>query len=129
MSSPTSRSLHYLRESGMEAQVVEKWNVHARIRQDLFGCIDIVAVHHDKPGIYGIQACAGSSVSARVNKSIAEPRLRHWLHAGAHFHVHGWAKRGARGKPKRWALRVVTIILDESGQVVVGSDSSNSTVE
>ncbi len=42
--SPTSRSLAECRKRGWTAQVVEHWNPHAHIRQDLFGVIDIVAL-------------------------------------------------------------------------------------
>lgn len=101
--SPTSRSLAECRRRGWIAQVVEKWNPHARVRQDLFGCIDIVAVQEGQ--ILGIQACAGSSHAARRDKALAEPRLRAWLDAGARFEVWSWAKQGPRGKRKTWTLR------------------------
>lgn len=104
---PTQRTLAECRRRGWTAQVVEHWNPFARIRQDLFGCIDIVAI--TPSGITGIQACAGSSHAARVAKSIAEPRLRAWLEAGARFEVWSWTKRGARGKRKTWTLRCVAL--------------------
>jgi hypothetical protein len=34
---PTQRSLAYLRAEGWQVAIVERWNPHARIRQDLFG--------------------------------------------------------------------------------------------
>ena len=43
-SSPTQRSLKLLRDEGYTAQVVERWNPHARVRQDLFGVIDTAAM-------------------------------------------------------------------------------------
>lgn len=102
---PTQRALADLREEGWTAQVVEKWNPYARIRQDLFGCIDIVAVKADG-GILGVQACAGASHAARVTKAKAEPKLAVWLAAGGKFQVWSYAKRGARGKRKVWTRRV-----------------------
>lgn len=101
--SPTQRTLKECRDRGWVAAVVEKWNPHARIRQDLFGCIDILAI--TPTGIMGIQACAGSSHAARKTKALAEPRLNAWLGAGCVFEVWSWSKRGARGKRKTWALR------------------------
>lgn len=100
---PTARTLAECRRRGWIAQVVEKWNPHARIRQDLFGCIDVLAIAPS--GLLGIQACAGASHAARRTKALAEPRLRAWLDAGARFEVWSWAKRGARGKRKTWTLR------------------------
>ena len=107
--SPTQRTLAHCRKAQWTAQVVEKWNPHARIRQDLFGCIDIVVLHG---GILGIQACAGSSHSARTKKALAEPRLKTWVLSGGMFEVWSWAKRGPRGKAKRWTLRRTSVELD-----------------
>lgn len=113
MTSPTQRTLAECKKRGWIAQVVEKWNPHARIRQDLFGCIDIVACTAptlDEFGsIIGIQACAGSSHAARRAKAIRETRLWRWLEAGGRFQVWSWSKQGARGKRKLWTLRTEEI--------------------
>lgn len=101
--SPTSRSLAECKRRGWVAQVVERWNPHAKVRQDLFGCIDIVAI--TPAGILGIQACAGASHAARAAKMRAEPRASSWLNSGAFLSVWSWAKRGARGEQKIWTLR------------------------
>ena len=100
---PTQRTLAECRKRGWIAQVVERWNPHARIRQDLFGCIDIVALTPE--GILGIQACAGSSHAARMTKALGEERMHRWRIAGGKFQVWSWSKRGARGKRKVWTLR------------------------
>ena len=42
---PTARTLAAMRREGWTVQVVERWNPHARIRQDLFGWADLLAVH------------------------------------------------------------------------------------
>jgi len=112
--SPTSRSLVECRKRGWIAQVVERWNPHARVRQDLFSVIDIVAI--TPTGILGIQACAGTSHAARVAKVVAEPRVRAWLGAGARLAVWSYAKRGARGELKRWQLREQEILASELPQ-------------
>lgn len=104
MPSPTQRSLAYCRQLGWQAQVVEKWNPHAKIRQDLFGCIDIVAC--DGENIVGIQSTSRTNVPTRVAKSLAEPKLNRWLKSGGTFQVCGWGKGGPS---KRWQLRVVHI--------------------
>lgn len=111
-SKPTQRTLAELKELGFMAQVVEKWNPHAKVRQDLFGVIDVLAV---KPGvgIVGVQACAGASHAARRAKMLAEPRLRTWLLSGGRAEVWSWAKQGARGKRKTWTLRREEIRVDD----------------
>ena len=112
MTSPTQRALKDLRTLGFTAQVVERFNPHAKVRQDLFGCIDIVAVR-EGCGILGVQACAGASHAARRAKSLDEPRLRAWLAAGGRFEVFSYAKRGGRGERKRWQLRREELTADD----------------
>lgn len=110
--SPTQRSLKLARELGFTAAVVERWNPHAKIRQDLFGVIDLLLVKHGI-GIVGVQACAGASHAARRAKSLAETKLVEWLHAGGRFEVWSWSKRGARGKRKLWEVRREEITKDD----------------
>lgn len=103
MSSPTARSLAECKKRGWTAQVVEKWNPHAKVRQDLFNVIDIVAL--TDTGILGIQACAGASHAARAAKMRAEPKTLAWLKSGGVLTVWSWAKRGGRNERKIWTLR------------------------
>lgn len=110
--SPNKRALDDLRTMGFTCQTVERWNSFARKRIDLFGCIDIVAAR-DGIGLLAVQACAGASHAARRTKSLAEPRLRVWLMAGGRFEIWSYAKRGARGKAKKWELRREEILLGD----------------
>ena len=101
--SPTQRSLAHLRKQGYLVAVVERWNPHAGVRQDLFGVIDLLAL---KPGaILGVQTTSGDNLAARRTKALCEPKLRAWFEAGGRFVLHGWRKAGARGKRKLWAVR------------------------
>ena len=102
MTSPTQLSLAKLRREGWTAQVVETWNPHARVRNDLFGIIDVLAI---KPGqVLGVQATSDSNVSARVNK-IADAVLTPFVReAGIGIEVWGWTKKGAR-----WVCRIVDV--------------------
>lgn len=111
MTSPTARSLAELRRLGATCQVVEHWNAFSRKRNDLFGVIDIVAVHPSRQGVLGIQATSAGNITARMKKSMEEPRLKVWLKAGNTFQVWGWGKRGPRGKLKKWTLDIRTIVL------------------
>lgn len=105
MSSPTQRSLKELKACGWTAQVVERFNPYARVRVDLFGCIDIVALDPLAGEIVGIQACAGSSHAARKAKILAEPRMAMWIGSGGRIELWSWSKKGGRGKRKTWQLR------------------------
>ncbi len=102
MSSPTQRTLAHLRAAGYPlVQVVERWNPHARVRQDLFGIVDVLAVGAD---IVGVQATSGSNVAARVRKLTESEALPILRTAGVRILVHGWRK--VRG---RWRLREVDV--------------------
>lgn len=109
MSSPTQRSLAHLRKLGCPlVQVVEKWNPHARIRQDLFGIIDVLAIGPEGDGfsnneIIGVQATSDSNVAARVRKIAESQAIVHLRRANIRVLVHGWRKN-TRG---RWQLREV----------------------
>ena len=134
MSSPTSRTLERCRKSGWTAQVVEKWNPYAKIRQDLFEVIDVVVcieprfmlppdaivadnntretfIRTREPQILGIQACAMASRAARVDKCNASAKAQAWMSAGGKLEVWAWrkikVKRG--GKAVRWELEVTQI--------------------
>lgn len=110
--SPTQRTLKKLRDEGWTAWIVEKWNAHAKIRQDLFGFIDIVAIKSGEP-VLGVQATSGSNTSARVKKAIEIPALRTWLETGSKFTVWGWKKKGARSKRKTWQVNEYPIHLED----------------
>lgn len=97
---PTQRTLKLLRDEGYLAAVVERWNAHARVRQDLFGVVDVIGIREGET--LAVQATSASNVSARVRKiadSEATPVIRA---AGWRFVVHGWRK-AANG---RWTCRV-----------------------
>lgn len=106
--SPTQRTLARLRELGYLAAVVEKWNPHARIRQDLFGFVDILAIREGE--VLAVQATSGSNVSARVNKITGSVSLTVIRAAGWRVEVHGWSKNSAG----RVVLRVVDLTSEEA---------------
>ncbi len=107
--SPTQRSLKWLRDQGFTVAIVERWNPYAKIRQDLFGCLDLLAISPTH-GIIGIQATSTGNLSARDKKILAEPKAGIWLASGGKITCHGWSKKGARGKRKLWQLTTREIL-------------------
>lgn len=107
--SPTQRTLAHMRSNHFRCAIVERWNAHAKIRQDLYGFVDVLCVGNGKT--VAVQCTSGSNVSARMNKILgrwvpddvkgerAWQELRHCvrecLAAGWEIQVHGWTK----GKP------------------------------
>ena len=107
-SSPTSRTLAELRKRGYQlVQVVERWNPHARIRQDLFSFIDVLAVRvvDDRRETFAVQACSGTDVSKRVRKITDSDAYQVLRLAGWSIAVWGWRKN-AKG---RYVLREVDL--------------------
>lgn len=100
MSSPTQRSLKYLRDAGYTCAIVEHWDHYARKRRDLFGMFDLLCIREGET--LAVQTTSGSNVSARVKKLTESELLAPVRKAGWVVHVHGWRK-GANG---RYALRV-----------------------
>ncbi len=105
---PTQRTLAKLRSEGWLCAIVEKFNHHVKIRQDLFGFGDILAVRAEETLL--IQTTSGSNVSARLEKIRGNPATALWLACPTRKIIcHGWAKRGARGCRKLWTCREVAV--------------------
>jgi hypothetical protein len=100
--SPTQRTVAHLRAQGYLPAVVEKWNPHARIRQDLWGWCDVLAIREGE--VLAVQVTS-SGVSARVRKIAESETVAVVRKAGIRIEVHGWTKR-ANG---RYALRVADL--------------------
>jgi hypothetical protein len=90
---PTQRSLAKLRADGWTTAIVEHWNAHARVRQDLFGFIDILALRDGET--LAVQATSGSNVAARVAKIAASETAPIVRKAGWRIEVWGWRKNAA----------------------------------
>lgn len=96
---PTQLTLRKLREDGYTAEVTERWNSHAGIRQDLFGFIDVLAVRGSET--LAVQATSAPNVSSRVTKIGDSPLVGAVREAGWTIRVWGWAKVGGRWTLKR----------------------------
>ena len=101
--SPTKRSLDYLREQGYHVEIVEHWNPFARIRKDLWGWCDILAIR--KGEVLAVQVTA-SAVSDRIKKIMASDTLALVRDANIRVVVHGWRKSA---KTNKYVLRVEDI--------------------
>jgi hypothetical protein len=93
--SPTQLTLRHLREQGWPlVAVVEHWNPHARIRQDLFGFVDVLAV---RPGeTLAVQTTTSAHVADRIRKMAEHSNIGAVREAGWTIRAHGWAKRSGR---------------------------------
>lgn len=126
MITATQRTLKYLRGLGWECAIVEKWNPHAKIRQDLFGFIDIVALGMVNPTIgsetpvaytailrtIGVQSTVTAKHEEHRRKILANRILPIWLGSGSRVLLISWRKLmmtkkdGRRGKRAEWVPRL-----------------------
>jgi hypothetical protein len=105
VSSPTQRSLKYLRNLGYRCDIVER-RLGRFVTKDLFGFIDLLAIKDGE--VLAVQTTSGSNVAARVAKiasdeladAVADVRKLGWS-----IHVHGWRKNSKR----RYALREIDV--------------------
>lgn len=132
MSSPTQRSLAYCRSRGLDAGIVERWNAHARIRQDFMGFADLIV---NDGGALAVQATSGSNAAARRAKILTNPCASRWLENGMRVEVWAWRRVVVRKKGgsrvKRWKLRrdPVTLADFEAGNVDAWGDASIEAVQ
>ncbi len=115
--SPTTRSLKWLRDMGWEACVVEKWNNHARIRQDAFGFGDLLACRPEE-GTALIQTTSRSNLPARRKKVAENAAAGLWLASGGRIFLHGWYKKG-----RRWQVKYEEVIPRPVGYAETQGDS------
>lgn len=109
---PGARTLQELRKQQVPCGVVERYIPQAKIRQDLFGFIDIIAIRENK--IVGIQATTSSNVSSRIAKILESPEIPiQWFRAGGEIEVWGWGKYKVKrgGKAIRWRCRKIRFYL------------------
>ena len=101
--SPTQKSLQALEKEGYLCAVVEKWNPFVKIRQDLWGWCDILAVRKDE--VLAVQTTSWSEVSKRIKKIQDSDTVGKVRDAGIRIEVHGWKKN----ESNRYVCKVVDI--------------------
>lgn len=111
MSSPTSRTLEYLRRNGLTAGVVEKWVPQTRRRVDFLGFADVLALESGRRGVLAIQATSGDHHADRVQKIVRLLTAKRWLECGNRIEVWSWRKKGKAGERKVWTIRREPIVL------------------
>jgi len=98
--SVTPRTLKWLRDLGYVVDVAESYNAYTKRSKDLYGFIDVMAVHPDKQETLAVQVTTGSNLSARIKKAEALDGYWAWLAAGNAVEFHGWRKLKGRWEPR-----------------------------
>jgi len=111
--STLARSLKLLRDEGWIAAKVEHWNPFAKIRQDLFGFIDIVALSmstdYEDGQICGIQV-VNTHLPEHITKIRENKAAQAWIACGAGIIIHNWKQR-SKNKIKRWECEVIEVTM------------------
>lgn len=134
------RSKQWLEEKGWHVGIVEQWNQWSRTRRDLYGLMDLVAIRHDLPGVWGVNAVDDGGVQQHIRKYLngwtdekkdrtygPNPHLPVWLACGNRFSIFGWGKRNSAGYGSRkvWTLRVTEFVLNKQTHAVETKEVAN----
>ena len=116
--SPMQRTLKELRKRGYICGITEKFNSFIKIRQDLFGFIDLIAIKSGE--IIGVQCTSGAHHADHKTKIISLPYASAWLNAGGKIQLWTWSKHKIKrgGKAEQWVARMEEITLIECSNVV-----------
>lgn len=99
----TVLSSNYLRKQGYTVEKVEYFNYYAKVRIDLLGVGDLLALNGKD--LLLVQVTSRSNLSARRKKSLKSDKLKLWLSAGGSFILHGWDKPEHRWRLKEEVLK------------------------
>jgi len=104
MTGPVERSLRWYRKEGFFAFSVSRWVPQARRTIDFAGFADIIAFCPRRAVIVACQATTTAHQATRATKILGLSSAAGWWKSGGDIVVHGWAKKGPRGKRKVWTL-------------------------
>lgn len=102
----TKRTLDAWRKGGYLCQVVETYNSHARVKNDLYGFLDVLCVREKE--IVGIQVTSQSNLSARVDKILKHKNYIPIKKSGIKILVEGWQKK-KEGRRLLWESNIVEL--------------------
>jgi hypothetical protein len=121
--SPTQRTLAYLRKLNWQVAVTEHWQAVPKhpaggVRKDLWNFGDILAIGPSGTHVI-IQTTSGSGTAARETKIELIPEARRWLASRGQILVIGWRKLKPRGqKVARWQPKIRNAYLYGSGSAI-----------
>jgi hypothetical protein len=95
----TLRSRKLLESQGYTVATVEHYNAYTKRKNDLYGCIDLLAIGNEET--LAIQVTSKSNMSARIHKIEDAAALPEMLRSKWRVIVHGWAKN----KSNRYELK------------------------
>lgn len=116
--SPSARTKAWLTAYNIPVDSVERWLPRAKVRKDLFGFIDLIAIKRGR--IWGIQCTDGTNHAKHIPKILACVHLRAWLDA-ANFDLISWRKLDQFG----WTHRGTQFLLGSNNQPIAINYNDN----
>lgn len=104
MSSPTQRAKAHAESLGYQVAITERWNAFAKVRQDLFGFIDLLCMKEGHV-LLAIQVTTTGNMVARLTKIKSLSASWKWITTGNRLEVWGYALRGKKGTRKKYELK------------------------
>lgn len=102
----TVLSLKEARSRGWIVEKTEHWNSFAKVKNDLFGFIDLLCLDPINNKCIGIQTTSVSNMSARRNKIKESPIYPILKDCGIKIQLWGWEKKATNGKRQTWTVKV-----------------------
>ena len=135
--SPTSRSMKFLRGLGyIVTKAEQRLPIPGMfVTKDAFGFGDLLVCKTGRLGATLVQVTAAPMFNRRVNKIMGIPEDKNdeakleeyakiraqaivWLSARNRIVVHEWKKKGPRGEPKRWRVRIGEVYVDKKDGIM-----------
>ncbi len=120
MTGPVERSLRWYRKQGWYAYSVSRYVPQAKRTIDFAGFADIIAYSPALACIVACQATTTANQAARVSKILALDSASAWWKAGGDIQVHGWARKGLKGKRKLWQVTITPVLGFDLGEGEAG---------
>lgn len=125
MATPAQLTLAYMRKQGYTCAITERWNAFAKVRQDLFGGIDVLAIKAGVP-IVGIQCTTKHNMMERIKKLAALPQISIWLQTGGLLFVYGWYQESPKS---RWKVEIAELLFNQKDNHTYYQHTSDETEE
>lgn len=97
----TPKSMELLREEGYTVAVVEKWNPHVGIRQDMLGFIDLMCFRRGEVLAVQVGSNEGGAHAAHRTKIANSEHVGAVRESGTRIELHSWRKVGNRWQVRR----------------------------
>ena len=108
----TGKSNSLLRSQGYCIRRAESYNAWTQRKKDLYGFIDVAALHPEVRGVTGVQITTYSNLSAHIKKAESLPAFWLWLDCGNPVIFHAWQKK-KQGNRELWIPKIVNYVFED----------------